>query len=42
MSVELRIRLPKKIYDMLEEKAKRTGLSINDLIIYIISKVIEE
>lgn len=42
MSVEIRVRVAKKIYDMLEEKARKAGLSVNDLIVYAISKVIEE
>lgn len=42
MSVEIRIVVPKKIYDMLEEKARRNNLSVNDLIIYVIEKVIRE
>lgn len=42
MSVEIRVRLPKKLYDIIEDKAKKRGLTVNDLIVYTISRVIEE
>lgn len=42
ISVEIRIVVPKKIYDMLEEKAKKNNLTVNDLIVYAIEKVLRE
>lgn len=42
MAVELRITIPKKLYDMLVEKAKKYELSLNDMMIYIIERVISE
>lgn len=42
MSVEIRILVPKRIYELLKRKADDKKISINELIIIALSKVIEE
>lgn len=42
MSIEIRIVMPRRLYYMLEEKAKKVGLSLNDLVVYTLSKVAKD
>ena len=40
--VELRIIVPKRIADKIERAAARVGLTVNDIILQAIVKVVEE
>lgn len=40
--VELRIMVPKKIHDLLEELSKKYGISKEDIVMRALVKVIEE
>lgn len=42
MSVELRIVIPKRLYELLEKKAKDLELEVSDLIQIALVKVLEE
>jgi predicted HicB family RNase H-like nuclease len=38
----VRLILPRKLKRLLEEKAKKEGVTVNDLIILALAKIIEE
>lgn len=42
MSVELRIVLPRKIYELLLKKAESKNLNVNDIIILAIERILSE
>jgi len=42
MSVEIRIRVPKRLYDILEKRAKEQQVSLQDLIIVALAKIVRE
>jgi hypothetical protein len=42
MSVEIRLLVPKAIYEALEKKAKENNLKLEDLIIRAVVRIIEE
>ncbi|MEM1562879.1 MAG: hypothetical protein QXV75_07850 [Candidatus Bathyarchaeia archaeon] len=42
MSVELRIVIPKRLFELLEKKAKDLELEVSDLIQIALTRVIEE
>lgn len=42
MSVEVRVVVPRKLYIKLAEIAQKREMSVNDLIIYALGKVVSE
>jgi len=42
VSVEVRIILPKRLYEILEKKAREQRMKVQDLIVVAISKLAEE
>lgn len=41
MAEEIRIVLPKGVYKKIEAKAKEKGVEVNDLILMVLSKILE-
>lgn len=42
MSVDLHMKLPRKLYEILLKKAQDKGITINDLIILAIERILSE
>lgn len=42
MPAELRIVIPDKLFTLLESKAKNRGVTLQDLVLYALTKVLEE
>lgn len=42
ISIELRILIPKRVYELLKRKAEDKDISLNDLILIALAKVVEE
>ncbi len=42
MSVEVRLRLPKRLFDLLERRAKERDMTLQDLIIVTLARILRE